>query len=208
MPDRPSPQPAQADPRPRALCALPLEALTLVLLGCGAGALSAGPLADPTRPPSSLAAAAHGATPVARPAGSDANPGRSNAALTATTALPAAAPAPLAGLLLQSVQSPARGPALAMINGQLVKVGDAVAGRQVVSIDAQGVLLRGPDGSERLPWLGDSPKQQAGSILTSQGTQFTPTPDGADPAAPREAMPRAERNSPPSALSLARKAQP
>ena len=132
---------------------------------------------------------------------------RQTAAAAAAAAAEAAA-APLPTVTLQSVQSPARGPAAALINGQLVKVGDAVAGRQVASIDAQGVVLRGPAGTERLWLLGDSTKQQAGSIQTQRSTQFTPAPDNADGGGGGDAPHRAERNSSPGALSLARRTQP
>ena len=202
--DRPSPPSAPATRRPRLVH---LEAVALVVL-VGAGlSLSAGPLPDPTRPPSRLAAPAPpGATAPAR------NP--SDLAATRQAAADAAANAagprlpPLSDLVLQSVQSPARGAPQALINGQLVKIGDPVAGRQVASIDAQGVVLRGAAGAERLWLLGDGSKQAAGSILTSRGTQFTPAPDNPEANAAGETNPRAERSSPPSAVSLARRTQP
>lgn len=123
----------------------------------------AGPLADPTRPPS-----AQGPAGLAR---------------ASTGARPAAAIAPLVVAplplpLLQSVHIPAAGPtqglALALIDGQPVRVGDTVAGRLVLGIDHQGLLLRGVAGQERLWLLGGSPKQAAGSILTTRSARYVP----------------------------------
>ena len=206
--------PAAADKRPHSLR---LEALTLVVLSCGGASLSAGPLADPTRPPANLAAASTPAQPgAASPARAPSDAAaqaaaRQAAAAAADAAATAAATAalpPLSGLLLQSVQSPARGPALAIINGQLVKIGDPVAGRLVAAIDAQGVLLKGGLGDERLWLLGDGAKQAAGSILSSRSTQFTPALDKPEADATGEAPTRAERNSTPGPMSLARRTQP
>ena len=216
MPDCPSLPPAAADTRWRLLR---LEALTVVALSCGGASLSAGPLTDPTRPPPHLAGLAAGAGNAAGPGGASMpGPARSGAAdsLSRQTAAAAAAAAaaaeapaaPLPTVTLQAVQSPARGQSAALINGQLVKVGDPVAGRQVTSIDAQGVVLRGPAGNERLWLLGDSTKQQAGSIQTQRSTQFTPAPDSADGTGGGDTSTRAERSTSPGALSLARRTQP
>lgn len=204
--DCPSAAPAGADSRPRTLR---LEALTLVVLSCGGASLSAGPLADPTRPPANLASSMpSSSTATANPARNPVDPAAQTAARQAATAAATAALPPLAGVLLQSVQSPARGPAVAIINGQLVKIGDPVAGRLVHSIDAQGVVLRGSAGHERLWLLGDSPKQAAGSILSSRSAQFTPAQDNPEASATGEANTRAERSNTPGAISLARRTQP
>ena len=207
--DRSSPTPAGADSRPRSLR---LEALTLVVLSCGGASLSAGPLADPTRPPANLASPGLSANAgPASPARAQADAAAQTAARQAAAAAAAAATPPLpplAGLVLQSVQSPARGPAVALINGQLVKIGDPVAGRLVLGIDAQGVVLQGSAGQERLWLLGDSAKQAAGSILGSRSAQYTPAQDKPDADATGEAQTRAERSNTPGALSLARRTQP
>ena len=204
--DRSNPASAGADKRPSTLR---LEALTLVVLSCGGASLSAGPLADPTRPPASLASPSPSAN------SGPASPARSPADAAAQTAARQAGPAaatpplpPLSGVVLQSVQSPARGPAVAIINGQLVKVGDPVAGRLVFSIDAQGVVLHGTAGNERLWLLGDSTKQAAGSILSNRSAQFTPALDNPEASATGEALTRAERSSTPGTVSLARRTQP
>lgn len=206
--------PAGSDTRPRTLR---LEALTLVVLSCGGASLSAGPLADPTRPPANLAspgpaANAGPASPARSPADAAAQTAARQAAAAAAAAAATAAATPplppLSGVVLQSVQSPARGPALALINGQLVKIGDPVAGRLIVGIDAQGVLLQGSAGPERLWLLGDSTKQAAGSILSSRSAQYTPAPDKPEADATGEAQTRAERSNPPGPLSLARRTQP
>ena len=203
--------PAGSDTRPRTLR---LEALTLVVLSCGGASLSAGPLADPTRPPANLAspgpaANAGPASPARSPADAAAQTAARQAAAAAAAAAAATPPLPpLSGVVLQSVQSPARGPALALINGQLVKIGDPVAGRLIVGIDAQGVVLQGTAGQERLWLLGDSTKQAAGSILSSRSAQYTPAPDKPEADATGQAQTRAERSHPPGPLSLARRTQP
>ena len=202
----PRPAPAEADNRFRTLR---LEALTLVVLSCGGASLSAGPLPDPTRPPANLAMPGPSANP--GPARAQADAAAQTAARQAAAAAAAAMPPPLpplSGVVLQSVQSPARGLAMAIINGQLVKIGDPVAGRLVFSIDAQGVVLNGSAGHERLWLLGDSAKQAAGSILSSRSAQYTPAQDNPEAGATGEAQTRAERSNPQGPLSLARRTQP
>lgn len=124
----------------------------------------AGPLADPTRPP-----------PAQGPVG---GPRVSTGARPAAAALAPVVVAPLPLPLLQSVHIPAAGPtqglALALIDGQPVRAGDTVAGRLVLSIDHEGLLLRGVAGNERLWLLGGSPKQTAGSILTTRSARYVP----------------------------------
>jgi hypothetical protein len=110
--------------------------------------------------------------------------------------------APLPLPLLQSVHIPAPGPtqgqALALIDGQPVRAGDTVAGRLVLSIDHQGLVLRGVAGNERLWLLGGSPKQAAGSILTTRSAHYVPAPvEGVtttDAATDPETASRTERN--------------
>ena len=233
--DRAGPAPAGPHARPgngnRRRCRPGrLAALTLVAMGCVAAApLSAGPLADPTRPPAHLAPAQpsaaalpNGGAAARPPVEAAALPGNRQAVAAPPIATPAAAaappsPPPLASVVLQSVQSPARGPAAALINGQLVKIGDSVAGRLVHSIDARSVVLQGNStGPERLWLLGDGSKQAAGSLRSSRSAQYTPaqyTPaqDNPETNAAGEAAARADRTdraSPPGTLSLARRTQP
>ena len=158
--------------------------LPACLLGLALAA-GAGPLADPTRPPSAQGGSVGGLR-------------------AATGSRPAAAPpapmvvAPLPLPLLQSVQIPAPGPtqgqALALIDGQPVRVGDTVAGRLVLGIDSQGLLLRGVAGQERLWLLSGSPKQAAGSILTTRSAHYVPAPVDGDNAAETETASSPERN--------------
>ena len=207
-----------ATPKPLAAAALPgvadgrsrtrqaLAGLAAIGLACG-GVGQAGPLADPTRPPSSLPATAPPAGQArpatgAAPAGSvprSPSPGP-------LAAEPPPAP-PLQALLLQSLQAPARGPAVAMVNGQLVKTGDSVAGRVVVAIDSQGLLLRSPAGDERLWLLGsggnNGSKQAAGSIQGTRSTQYTPAARATEGSPDGDMPPRGDRLATPSALSLA-----
>jgi len=150
------------------------SALALALVG---SATAAGPLADPTRPPTSVGA--EGA-----PLGSA---HRVNTATARALAAAAQADEPLPPLpTLQSVQVPVRGPAVALIDGRVVQPGDLLAGRRVVSIDSQGVVLQAEradrlalagkggkparaDGpAERIWLLGGSPKQAPGSVTASQ----------------------------------------
>ena len=137
--------------------------LSASLAGAGlAGGAQAGPLADPTRPPSTTATPAGGAeTGQAR-----ARDGRLSA--PAARQAPIAAPLPV----LQSVRVPVSGPALAMIDGQLVKIGDTVGGRLVQAIDRLGITLAGRSGPERVLLLGGSPKQPPGSIATTHATRY------------------------------------
>lgn len=142
--------------------------LEACLLGAGlAGGAQAGPLADPTRPPSVAGNA-------------DAGPARArDGRLTAPPARPAAVAMPLP--VLQSVRVPATGPATAMIDGQSVRAGDTVGGRLVQAIDRQGITLAGRPNPERVLLLGGSTKQPPGSIVTTHATRYEPaTADAAD----------------------------
>lgn len=135
------------------------------LLGASlAGAAQAGPLADPTRPPSAATAPAGGA---------DGGPVRPrDGRIVAPAARLAAVVGPLP--VLQSVRVSVSGPALALIDGQLVKAGDTVGGRLVQAIDRQGITLAGRAGPERVLLLGGSPKQPPGSIATTHATRYEP----------------------------------
>jgi len=178
-------------------------------------AAQAGPLADPTRPPSSMGSAATGLAPQRN---SSANPAANLAAAQAVArAVAAAEPAPPLPLL-QSVQVPVRGPAVAMLDGRLVKAGDTVDGQTVLSIDSQGLVLTGRSGHQRLWLLGGSPKQAAGSIETNRTASYVPAlraPDAADVPDTARPAPRADRsagNGPqaatPGPLSVAGRTQP
>ena len=180
-------------PTPPAAPTLAWRNLAALLLGCGASALAGPPgppgapapsgptgkpaaaaLADPTRPPTALLATAplRGAA-AALPASGAAATGTRNQATTAALSLPAN--------LLQSVQMPLRGPAVAMVDGRLVTAGDTVGTRTVLSIDSQGLVLRGDGGTERLSLLDGSAKQAPGSITTHRTPSFVaaPAPDAA-----------------------------
>ena len=139
-----------------------LALLTLGLPGLGPGAVQAGPLADPTRPPSAAAAAVAVDRTVPRP--------------------PRAAEPDEAAPVLQGVQLPAHGAAVAMIDGQLVKAGDSVGRRRVIAIDSQGVLLDGRPGALRLQLLGGSAKQPAGSALAARSARYVPAAADAERA--------------------------
>jgi hypothetical protein len=164
------------------------------------GAALAGPLADPTRPPSAAA----------NPAGStDTGPvrGRDGRA-TAPAARPAAVAAPLP--VLQSVRVPASGPAMAMIDGQMVKAGDTVGGRLVQAIDRLGITLAGRPAPERVLLLSGSPKQPPGSIATTHATRYEPAAADATDTPPRADRPGLAMPSPttPVPLSVAGRTAP
>lgn len=194
--------------------------LALGLLCLASPGTLAGPLADPTRPPSSIEA-------VGAPMGAAhrANPATARAiAAAARAAQVEEAPMPLPAV--QSVQVPARGPAVALLDGRVVRVGDSLAGRTVIAIDSQGVVLRTERGDraektdkadkagkttkaeaplERIWLLGGSPKQPPGSVTAMQAA-YVPAPS-ASAAQPGNASRTAAGTPPPNAapgpLSLA-----
>ena len=187
-------------------------ALLAPLLAAAAAApvAQAGPLADPTRPPAALVAVQpHG------PGASTAGPSATLALRGAAASAPATAPAPAAASVLQSVQVPVRGPAVALVDGRLVKAGDMVGKRTVLSIDSQSLVLRGDSGTERLWLLAGNSKQAPGSIVTTHSASFVPAPQAPDTAPEPDARARAESGSagplqpgPGAALSLAGRTQP
>lgn len=130
-----------------------LQRFPLLLLA-PALAAAAGPagLADPTRPPGAVAAPA---APVA-------------AAPHTPRKAPSMPPR------LQSVQLGRGGEATALIDGRLLRVGDALGGAKLVSIDLQGVQLQGPQGSERL-WLLVAPVPPSDSPPSPPSTPAPPT---------------------------------
>ena len=170
----------------------------LLLLGCGASALagppgapgltgpigSTGPtgptgkpaataLADPTRPPAALLATVPLRGTAAALPGSGTGVGT---AATDTRGLASTISASLPTPVLQSVQMPLRGPAVAMVDGRLVVTGDTVGTRTVLSIDSQGLVLRGDGGTERLSLLGGNAKQAPGSITINRTPSFVAAP--------------------------------
>lgn len=166
-----------------------LTVATVCCLALPAPAAHGGPLADPTRPPAALLAPG-GMAAAALPHKANLDTARAIAA--AARAAEAAAPPP-APALVQGVQLPANGPASALVDGKPVKVGDQLDGRTVLAIDAQGLLVKGPRGPERLWLLAGASKQQAGSITASQWTRYHAAPpagvDGAANAAAGADMP-------------------
>ncbi len=134
------------------------------------GLVHAGPLADPTRPPAGLAAPA-GLVPNGTPHRANVDTARAIAAAARVASPPPPAVLPV----LQAVQLPARGVALAWVDGKPLKVGDVLDGRSVLAIDSQGVLLRGASAGaapERLWLLTGSPKQAAGSVRDNRSAAY------------------------------------
>lgn len=155
----------------------------LALLGL-AGPAQAGPLADPTRPPAALMAPG-GLAAATLPHRANLDTARAIAAAARAADAPPPAPPPT----VQAVQLAVNGRALALVDGRPVQVGDLVDGRAVLAIDAQGLLLKGPRGPERLWLLGGTPKQAAGSITHSQTARYQPAAAPGLPAEGQAATP-------------------
>lgn len=172
----------------------------------------AGPLADPTRPPAALSAPG-GLAAAALPHQANRDTARAIAAAQRAAEPPAAPPAPL---LVQAVQLPTSGAAVALVDGRPVKVGEQVDSRTVLAIDAQGLLVKGPRGPERLWLLGSTAKQTAGSITQGQTARYQPAPQaapqtlaGAAEVGDTQATPpNTTTSTAPTPLSLARRTAP
>lgn len=154
-------RPVQTAPAAKAWWGLLACLGTLGLGGQPATATAQATLPDPTRPPSAVLAAT-AATGTTAPGGRPVTE-------------PAAPPPPPPPPVLQAVQLPAQGLASALIDGQLVRVGDTVGERFTLAvIDARGVVLRGPAGALRLRLLHADGKQAPGSIVITRSTSFSP----------------------------------
>lgn len=117
---------------------VPRAANLVVVLGLVPGLCCAG-MTDPTRP---LGGMASGDSAAVAP-GSTRGP------------VPAAAPAaPPAEPQLQSLQLPRDGVASALVDGQLLRAGQRWNAFEIVAIDAQGVLAKGPGGPQRWTLVG------------------------------------------------------
>jgi hypothetical protein len=123
--------------------------LGLLWLGMTVGAEPFKGVSDPTRPPPGVMRQQD-----AGAAASPGNPGAGvNGAAAAASAASAAEP-PLPALLLNAIRfDNASGIGMALLNGVSVMAGDKVAGRTVVAIERDAVLLKGPGGTQRLTLL-------------------------------------------------------
>ncbi|HOB93186.1 MAG TPA: hypothetical protein PK306_13080 [Aquabacterium sp.] len=164
--------------------ALATLAATVLAAAAPAGTAAAGPLADPTRPPAALSAPG-GLAAAALPHQANRDTARAIAAAQRAAEPPAPPPPPA---VVQAVQLPRPGAdsasAAALVDGRLVKPGDLLDGHAVLAIDAQGLLVKGPRGPERLWLLGGAPKQAAGSITQSQTAHYQPATRPGTPSAP------------------------
>lgn len=166
--------------------------LLCLLCWCGpARSAAPAPLADPTRPPGALATTSAGNTPRS---GRPLNARHDNTKPDSSGTAPGPAGVALNSVQLQAIQTSSGKPPVAMVDGQLVRLGDSVAGRTVLAIDSQGLLLRGAAGPERLWLLTDNPKQTAGSITTTRSAVYLPAVPGTDGPADANPQLRAERN--------------
>lgn len=131
----------------------------IILAVCGgcllalasAQALELGALPDPTRPPTSMARGEGAALP--------AGPGAAVAARAASAA--SAPPAAPARPRLTLIRLDVNGRGVALIDGRLLSVGDRVGDAVLASIDAQGVVLRGARGWQRLPLIAPAASNKA-----------------------------------------------
>ena len=168
--------------------ALPTAGLlwaALLALPAPAATAAATALADPTRPPAGLAGITTGSGPgggaVPMAQGSPSAPHSPHAAASQPV-VPPLLP------LVQALHLPQRGAASAIVDNRLVRAGDKVGARTVLSIDSQGVLLRAAmgNGTERLSlfgsagssgssdYSGNAGKVPAGSVTVRSAASFTP----------------------------------
>ena len=145
-------------------------------------------LADPTRPPAGLA----GIATVPGPGGSAVPTAQGHPSAPHSPHAAASQPVvPPLVPLLQALHLPQQGAASAIVDNQLVRAGDKVGERTVLSIDSQGLLLRATtgNGTERLSLFGVSissgssggssssgnvGKVPAGSATVRSAASFTP----------------------------------
>lgn len=150
---------------------------------------------DPTRPqlPASRSAAAQPASAL----------GVGQQAPVAAMAAPASAAAPTAPRL-QSLHLPQQGPATALVDGQLLRVGDKLGPHTVTAIDAQGVSAQGPAGRQRWTLLGveylDPAQARRAAARQLPPAELATVPDAAPPVLP----PSARSAAPPAAAALER----
>ena len=183
--------------RRRCAPALPIAGLLwaalLALPAAAASATTAATtaLADPTRPPAGLAGIATvpgpGGSAVLTAQGHPSAPHSPHAAASQPVVQPLVPLAPL----LQALHLPQQGAASAIVDNRLVRAGDKVGERTVLSIDSQGLLLRATtgNGTERLSLFGVSNnsggssssggsgnvgKVPAGSATVRSAASFTP----------------------------------
>lgn len=121
----------------------------IALAGCFGTCTAQAPM-DPTRPMALPTAAA------SAPAGAG--------------GLPQAPAAPASAPQLQSVQTSRQGTPSALVDGQVVRIGDRIGAGAVVAIDAQGLTLRSPRGAEQ-------------RLLLASGIRKTPSSTSAEPGA-------------------------
>lgn len=137
-----------------------------VLLGAWSQAADVIVLSDPTRPPSAVLRAM-----------SSKGSGGQGAGLSAASAAPgasapasgASAPAVRREPRLMSVRVGADHGSVALLDGRLVMVGDRVGDATVASIDDDGVVLRGPKGSQRLSLTPAASKRWPGMESPASG---------------------------------------
>lgn len=144
-------------------------------------AQGAGPSGDPTRPPS-IADNAPSKTlhPAARVPARPVPPAQGVAPAPAMPRQPPPAPP-----TLQAVQVPRQGEASAIVDGRLVRVGDALDSATVLAIDVDGLTLRVATGTRRLWLLGAvvqpaATSRVAAPLVTDTSTASTPV--GSTPA--------------------------
>lgn len=120
------------------------------------------PVADPTRPAGALL--------------NDMAAVRPDAAARAAKPASAVAATPTAAPRLQAVQIRAQGPASALLDGRVLRVGERVGEQTVVAIDAAGLTLRGPRGEQRLSLISGVTKTASRAMPEPTQALATGTP--------------------------------
>ena len=169
-------------PRRRRAPALPTAGLLWAALLALPAPAATTALADPTRPPAGLAGIATvpgpGGSAVPTVQGQPSAPHSPHAAASQPV-VPPLVP------LVQALHLPQQGAASAIVDNRLVRAGDKVGERTVLSIDSQGLLLRAAtgNGTERLSLFGSSGgsgssgnvgKLPVGSVTVRSAASFTP----------------------------------
>lgn len=136
-----------------------IGALFALLFSTGPASAQSSPaarpgLADPMRPPpgmpTSTRSAVPGTTGLSLPGFLPPTASTQPLAAAAPPATPASRPAPPEKPRVQALHLPREGEPSALVDGRIVKVGDRVGALTISEIDADGLVLRGGKGSERL----------------------------------------------------------
>ena len=110
--------------------------------------------------------------------------------------------------MLQALHLPEQGPATALVDGRILRPGDRLGDRVVVTIDRLGLVLRSGAVTERVPLLTGPAKQAVGSVVEMRSAQIMPTAPNGSAAMPLSAAVQTAPVAPTGALTLAGRATP